>query len=147
MINDDALVELAKYCAKTCHVLKDATRGKDAGSLSGSSRKAMEDLRTYVDPAQHSISTITNDIRTMHDIESVVSERRNDGLRERHYDSTDEYLIRQRTELQEILRILDVCDCQFTTNLNNTYRGSVLNLRLTRCVVVVFISIPLLTSH
>ena len=106
----------------------------------------MEDLRTYVDPAQHSISTITNDIRTTHYIESVVSERRNDGLRERHYDSTDEYLIRQRTELQEILRILDVCDCQFTANLNNTYRGSILNLRLTRCVVV-FISIPLLTSH
>ena len=114
MINDDALVELAKYCARTCHVLKDVTRGKDADSLSGPGRKAIEDLRTYVDSAQHSISTVTNDIRTMRDIESVVSKRRNDGLREGYYDSINEYLTRQRTELQEILRILDVRGCQLT---------------------------------
>ena len=116
MIDDDALVELAKYCAKTCHVLKRVTQGRGADNLSGSSRKAIEDLRRYVNPAHCSLSTITNDIRITHNIEFVVSERW-DGvhdLQERHSGSTDEYLITQRTGLQRILRILDVCDCQFT---------------------------------
>ena len=35
-------------------------------------------------------------------------------LQEYHSGSTNEYLIRQRTELQEILRALDVRDRQFT---------------------------------
>ena len=116
MIDDDALVGLAKHCAKTCHVLKKVTQGRDADNLSGSSRKAIEDLRRYVNPAHRSLSTITNDIRTTRNIELVVSERW-DGihdLQELHSGSTDEYLITQRTGLQEILRILDVRDFQFT---------------------------------
>ena len=117
-MNDDALVELAKYCARVCHVLKNATQGKNTDSLSGSSRKAIEDLRRYVDPAHHSLSTITNDIRTMYNIETVVGERPSGLiLREHHSGSTDDYLIRQRTELQKILTILDVRDCQFTVSM------------------------------
>ena len=42
MINDDALVELARYCARMCHALKDVTRGRDAGSLSGPSKRAIK---------------------------------------------------------------------------------------------------------
>ena len=74
-MNDDALVELAKYCARACHVLKNVTQGKTTDSLSGSSRKAIEDLRRYVDPAHHSLSTITNDIRIVRNIETVIGER------------------------------------------------------------------------
>ena len=57
-----------------------------------------------------------NDIRITHNIESAVNERRNGVhyLQEYHSGSTDEYLIRQRAELQEILRALDVRDRQFT---------------------------------
>ena len=110
------LVELAKYCARVCHVLKDVTQGRDVNGLSGLSRKAIEDLRRYVNPAHRSLSTMTNGIRTIHNIESVISERW-DGvhdLQECHSGSTDEYLITQRTGLQEILRILDVRDCKLT---------------------------------
>ena len=110
MTNNDALVELAKHCTKTCHMLKDVAHGRGADSLRGSSQKAIEDFGRYADPAHHSLSTITNDIRTMRNIDSVVSERRNgpNDSRERHFRSSDEYLIRQKTELREILRILGV---------------------------------------
>ena len=98
-------------------MLKEVTQGRDVDSLSGPSRKAIEDLERYVDLLHHSLSTITNDIRTMRNIESVVSERRDGvhGLPECHPGFTDDYLIRRRTELQKILRILDVRDRQFTS--------------------------------
>ena len=44
MSNDDSLVELAKYCAQTCHVLKRAIQGSDTDSLSDPSKKAIEDF-------------------------------------------------------------------------------------------------------
>ena len=50
MTNDDGLVELAGYCARTCHVLKDVTQGRDADGLSGPGKEAVEDLGRYVDP-------------------------------------------------------------------------------------------------
>ena len=61
------------------------------------------------------LSTMTNDIRTMRNIESIVSERRNSAydLQERHSGSTEEYLVACRTELQTVLRTLNVRDCQF----------------------------------
>ena len=61
------------------------------------------------------LSVMTNGIRTMHNIESIVSERRNSAydLQERHSGSTEEYLIACRTELQTVLRTLNVRDCQF----------------------------------
>ena len=118
MINDDALVELAKCCARTCHVLKDVTQGKDTNILSGSSRKAIEDLGRYVDPAHRSLSMMMSDIRTMRNIKSVVSERRNDihDPQERHSGSANEFLVTQRKELRGILRILNVCDRQFSVH-------------------------------
>ena len=101
-------------------MLKDVTQGRGVDNLSGPSRKAIEDLERYVDLLHHSLSTITNVIRTMRNIESVVSERRDSvhDLPECHPGSTDDYLIRQRTELQEILRILDVRDRQFAETHN-----------------------------
>ena len=54
MINDDALVELAGYCARTCHVLKDVTQERDADDLSGPSKKVIEDFGRYVNLA-HSL--------------------------------------------------------------------------------------------
>ena len=50
-INDGALMELAGYCARTCHVLKDATLGRGADDLSDPSKKAIEDFGRYVDLA------------------------------------------------------------------------------------------------
>ena len=55
MIDDDALVELAKDCARMCHVLKGVTQGRDLNSLSGPSKRAVEDLRRYANPANSSI--------------------------------------------------------------------------------------------
>ena len=51
MINDDTLVELAKDCAGTCHVLTGVTQERDLNSLSGPSKRAVEDLRRYANPA------------------------------------------------------------------------------------------------
>jgi len=56
MINDDALMEPAKYCARTCHVLKDVIQERDVDSLSGPSKKAIEDLGRYVNPAHPSVN-------------------------------------------------------------------------------------------
>ena len=50
-MNDDALVKLAEYCARTCQLLNDATHGRDVDSSSGPSKKAIEDLARYVDLA------------------------------------------------------------------------------------------------
>ena len=120
MIYDDALAELPEYCAKTCHMLKDVIQERDADNLSGPSWKAIEDLGRYVDLLYHSLSTITNDIRTTCNIESVIRERRNSvhDLPECYPGSTGDYLIRQRTELWEILRILSVRDHQLTETHN-----------------------------
>ena len=51
MIGDDALVELAEDCVRAYHVLKGATEGRGADSLSVSGLKAVEDFGRYVDPA------------------------------------------------------------------------------------------------
>ena len=48
MIDNDALVELAKYCVKMCHMLKGVTQGMDANRLSGPSEKVIEDFGRYV---------------------------------------------------------------------------------------------------
>ena len=127
MINDDALVELARTCARTCHMLKNVTQGRDADSLSGSSAKAIEDFGRYVSPAHSSLSMITNGIRTIRNIESVVSECRNNAhdLRGRHTGSTEEWLTAWRTKLWEILGILDVRDSHFAMSVFLNYlRGT-----------------------
>ena len=56
----------------------------------------------------------------MGNIESVISERQNSvhDLPVCHSGSTDDYLIGQRAELCEILRILDVRDRQFAETHN-----------------------------
>ena len=115
MINNEALVELAKYCARTCHVLKDVTRGRDTDSLNGPSDNVLEDLERYAHLAPFSPPTITSDIRIMRKIESMISERWNSvhGLREHHSDPTEECILAMRTELLEILRILSIHDSQF----------------------------------
>ena len=100
-------------------MLKDVIQERDADNLSGPSWKAIEDLGRYVDLFYHSLSTITNDIRTMCNIESVISERLNSihDLPVCHSGSIGDYLIRQRTELWEILRILNVRDHQLTDHV------------------------------
>jgi hypothetical protein len=60
MIDDDAFVELAKCCTRTCHVLKTATEGRSVDSLSGPSKKRIEDLGRCVDLANSSLPTITS---------------------------------------------------------------------------------------
>ena len=108
MKNDDALVKLAKYCAGSCHVLKNMTKGREA-DLSGPNKKTIEDLGRYADLVHSSPSTITSGIRTMRNMESMVSERRKGAydLREHHPSFTEEHLIAWTTELQEILNVLD----------------------------------------
>ena len=112
MINDDGLVELAKYCAETCYVLRNVAQGRDPDGLSGPSKKGIEDLGRYVHLAHFSLATITSEIRIMSNIASMVSERRNyaHDLGEHHPGSTEERLIAWRTELRGIQRILDVRD-------------------------------------
>ena len=107
---EDFLVELAKDCIRACHVLNRATEGRDLDDLSGPRRKQIEDLERCVDPAQPSLLTITNDIRVIHCIQCVVSERTNSAndLRGYHTGFAEEYLITRRTEMLEMLRVFDV---------------------------------------
>ena len=52
MIEEDSFVELAKTCVRTFHVLRIVTDGRDIDSLSGPSRRRIEELGRCVDPAQ-----------------------------------------------------------------------------------------------
>jgi len=52
MIDDVALVELAKYCVRACHVLESATERRGVDSLSEPVKTAVESLKEYVHPAQ-----------------------------------------------------------------------------------------------
>ena len=51
MADDDAFVELAKYCVRACHVLKTVTEGRGMDGLSGPAKKAVESLEKYIVPA------------------------------------------------------------------------------------------------
>ena len=44
MIEDDSFVELAKSCARACHMLKAVTEREDVGNLGGPSERRIEDL-------------------------------------------------------------------------------------------------------
>ena len=114
-------MELAKYCAEMCHVLKDVTQGVDASSLSGPRKKAIEDLGRYADLVYSSPLMITSDIRTMNNIRFTVSECQNCAC-----DLREESLIAWRMELREVLRILDVSDSQSTVlpQILNRLRGT-----------------------
>ena len=122
MIGDDAYVELAKCCAKTCHVLKTATEGRSVDSVGGPSRKRIESLGRCVDPASPSLLMITDGISTVHHLESMVSARANcaRNLREHHPGPTKECLIAWR----EILGYFDVRGCQLTApTVSNSPQG------------------------
>jgi len=54
MIDDVGFVELAKYCARACHVLVSATERIGVDSLSEPVKTAVESLKEYVHPAQPS---------------------------------------------------------------------------------------------
>ena len=107
-------MELAEYRARKCHVLGDVTRWRDVDDFNSTSEE-FECFGRYVDPV-HSLSTMTNDIRTIHKIESTVNERRNItyDLRERYPGSTKECFITQRAELRTTLRTPDVRDYRST---------------------------------
>jgi hypothetical protein len=121
MIDDDAYVELAKFCTGACHVLKTATGGRDVGSLSGPSKEQIEDLGRCVDPAKPSPLTIISDIRTVRHIESVARERANCArdLREYHPGPTKECLVAWRAEIREILGFFDVRGYHLTVPHNS----------------------------
>jgi hypothetical protein len=110
MIDDDAYVELAKCCARACHVLMTATEGRSADNLSGPSKKRIEGLGRCVDPASSSLLTIMSGISTVRHLESIVRARANypRNLREDHRGPTKECLI----AWQEILGFFDVRGCQ-----------------------------------
>ena len=116
MIDDDAYVELAKCCARACHVLKTATEGRSVDSLSDFSKKLAEDLGRCVDLANSFIPIITSDTRTIRHIESVVSERANCAcdLREHHPGSTYECLVAWQAEMRGILGFFNVRGCHLT---------------------------------
>ena len=117
MVGEDSFVELAKLCTRACRAVKTVTEGRDADTLSGPSKKKIEDLARCVDPAQPSLSIITRDIRTIRHIESAVRERANCpcDLRQHHPGPSSESSIAWRTELWEILSVCEVRRRQLTT--------------------------------
>ena len=93
-------------------MLKGVTEGRGADSLSCRNKKAIKDLGRYANLGHSPLSTMTNDIRIMHNIESRVREHWNsaEDLREHHPVCTEERLISWKTELWTILEVLDVRD-------------------------------------
>jgi hypothetical protein len=116
MIDDEAYVELAKWCTRACHVLKTATDGRSVDSLTDSSKKQADNLGRCVHPVNSFLPIITSDTRTIRHIESVVCERAScaPALREHYPGPTQECIATWQTETQEILRFFDVRGCRLT---------------------------------
>jgi len=124
MIDDDALVGLAKYCIRACHTLRTATEGRNTDSLSRPVRKAIKDLKKYVHPTQSSLSIITSNIRIMRRIESKVGECAV-GTSYHRPGSTGLYPALWEREIQKILVIFGVCDNRFgVVKFLNSSRGN-----------------------
>ena len=119
MIKEEPFIELARACARACHVLVTTAEGRDMDGLSGPSGNQIEDLGRCGNPAGPSPPKITNDTRSIRHVESMVRERANCGrnLWGSHPGSTEEYLIALRAEIWEILRVVDVHGFQLTTPL------------------------------
>ena len=109
-------MELAEDCVRMCHVLKSVTEGRDTDDFDDPSKKWIEDLGRFVNPAQPSPLSVTSDIRVVCNIKSVVNEWADHphGLREHHPDSTEERLVTSRAEMWGILRSFDVCGSRLT---------------------------------
>ena len=115
MVDDDALVELVQCCARVCLVLKTVTEGEDVDNLSEPVQKAIESLEKYVDSALSPLSSVTNNARTIHYIQSKVDKHvpGANHLRERGSGSTAVSPFLCMTELQKSLEVLNVCDYCF----------------------------------
>jgi len=116
---EDVLVELARECARTCHVLKTANKRNDVDRSSSSSTNRFEDLERCVDSANPSLPTVTGDIRIVCRIESAANERTEctRDLRVHHPGSTKGRLIAWCTGMREILGSFDVRDPRFTVHM------------------------------
>jgi len=110
---EDPFVELARDCARTCHVLETVAEGSGVDDLSDPSRKQIENFGRCVDPAQPTLPTLTRCIRIIRHFESIVTERANcaGDLREHHPWPTMECLIVWRAEM---LRVFDERGSQLT---------------------------------
>ena len=115
MVDDDALVELVQCCARACLVLKTVTEGEDVDKLSEPVQKAIESLEKYVDSAQSPLSSVTNNARTIHYIQSKVDKHVPSAnlLLERGSGSTAVSPFLWKAELQKTLEVLNVCDYRF----------------------------------
>ena len=115
MVDDDALVELVQCCAGACLVLKTVTKGEDVDKLSEPVQKAIESLEKYVDSAQSPLSSVTNNARTIHYIQSKVDKHVPSAnlLLERGSGSTAVSPFLWKAELQKTLEVLNVCDYRF----------------------------------
>ena len=102
MANDDLLVDVAKSCVKTCHVLKTATEGRDVDGLSGPNQE-IEKLERCAGSGRFSLLTMTSDTRTVRHIESAIREHADcaQDLCEDHPGSAIECLAAWRAEMLE----------------------------------------------
>jgi len=135
-IKGDSFIELAETCSRKCHVLKGRAEGRDADDLGGLNlnKEIVEDLARCADAAQSSLLTITSYLRTVRDIESVISERVNCtlDLQEHHPGFTNECLIAWLAKVWEILGVLDVRASRFALHTpsklpqEGLWRGGVL---------------------
>jgi len=103
-------VELARECARTCHVLKTANGWSDVDRSSSSSTSRIEDLERCVDSANPSQPIVIGDIRIVRRIESAANEGTDYArdLRKHHPGSLTRRLIAWCTEMREILATFDV---------------------------------------
>jgi len=113
---EDPFVELAKDCARTCHVLNTVTEESGTDDLSDLSNERIEDLGRCVNLAQSALPTMTGDIRIVHQIESVVRERASCACdsREHRPGPTRECLIAWRMGM---LSVFDVCGLQLGVSM------------------------------
>jgi len=114
MIDDVGFVELAKYCARACHVLKTATEGRSMDSLSGPMKEAIVGLEGYVDLAHPSLQIVTRNTRAMGYIESSVRECALDiNYPQRFRPGSTESPVLWKMKIQKILAVFDVRGCHF----------------------------------
>ena len=72
LIDDKDSVQLSEYCFNVCEVLKTTIQGRDADSLNGSVRVALEDLERCVDLSCAVCAPLRRNPRVMHEIERTL---------------------------------------------------------------------------
>ena len=117
MANKQEYVDLGLSCAKTCKALERGMDGRKLNELSKSTREAISELETWVDPTIHAFCSFAHrdvDRRAVAEIHKEVEKLsgRSRFSRFLHSRSDKEAIPGWNSKLDRILRVFNVCSAR-----------------------------------